>query len=220
MPTANTNSTRIYPTFRDFLQREDTSLNGVSPEFAAQHPDYAAQNATNTGCYDCSGCSDCSRCSGCSDCYDCYDCSYCSDCSRCSYCYGCYDCSGCSGLSNNAPRALPAVPVIANIHQQVLAAVSKPGALNMSSWHESEAVNEEGAYCGTTHCRAGWVVALAGKAGRDLEQRTSTLFAAMQIYRASAPGIPVSAASFYESNDLALADMRRCAELEQAERPA
>lgn len=110
---------------------------------------------------------------------------------------------------------MPAVPVLKNIHQRVLKAVVRPGALDMSSWHESTEVNEEGAYCGTTHCRAGWVVTLAGKAGRELEERTSTLFAAQQIYRASSPGIPVSPPRFYESNEKALADMRRCAALEQ-----
>lgn len=73
----------------------------------------------------------------------------------------------------------------------------------MSEWH----------ICDTTHCRAGWVVHLAGAAGYDLEERTSTLFAAMQIYKASSP-IRVSPVRFYESNEVALADMKRCADEE------
>jgi hypothetical protein len=70
----------------------------------------------------------------------------------------------------------------------------------MSDWHT----------CNTTHCRAGWVVRLAGDAGRELEKETSTLFAAMQIYKAS--GHPISPARFFASNEDALADMKRLAE--------
>jgi len=75
--------------------------------------------------------------------------------------------------------------------------------------------NSEGAYCGTTHCRAGWVVALAGKAGVELEKRTSTLHAAMQIYHTSSPDINVSPVRFFESNEVAMKDIIRCAELEK-----
>ena len=70
----------------------------------------------------------------------------------------------------------------------------------MDAWHT----------CDTTHCRAGWVVTLAGEAGRQLEKATSTLFAAMQIYKAS--GYPISPVRFYDDNETALADMRRLAE--------
>ena len=85
----------------------------------------------------------------------------------------------------------------------------------MSDWHTDLLVNEEGEYCGTTHCRAGWVVALAGKAGRDLEQKTSTLHAAIQIYHTSCPEIGVSPPRFFESNEIAMADIKRCADLEK-----
>jgi hypothetical protein len=67
--------------------------------------------------------------------------------------------------------------------------------------------------CETTHCRAGWVVHLAGKPGYRLEARTNWLFAAQQIYKASSP-IKVSPTRFYGSNELALEDMKRCAEEE------
>jgi len=89
---------------------------------------------------------------GCSDCYDCYD-------------------------KKETTGTIPKAPKIENIHASILAAVEKPGALDMSTWHT----------CDTTHCRAGWVVTLAGKPGKELEQATSTLFAAMQIYHASSP---------------------------------
>ena len=71
----------------------------------------------------------------------------------------------------------------------------------MSYWH-----------CGTTHCRAGWVVTLAGDAGKKLEEATSTLHAAMLIYRASDPTWRMS--DFFASNASALADMKRLSEEE------
>ena len=163
---------------------------------------------TNKGCSDCSDCSRCSRCSGCSGCSDCSDCS---DCSRCSGCSGCWGRSRCSGCSDSAPQpsfALNETPVIPRIHAAVLeAATVPPEALDMSLWH---------AECGTTHCRAGWVVTLAGERGKALESLTSTLHAAMMIYHASCPKVPVSPNRFFETNEKAIADMRRCAELEAA----
>jgi hypothetical protein len=73
----------------------------------------------------------------------------------------------------------------------------------MSAWHT----------CETTHCRAGWVVTLAGKEGKALENETSTIFAAMQIYHKSSD-IKVSPPRFFETNDQAMEDMKRCAALE------
>jgi hypothetical protein len=183
------------------------------------------------GCSDCSGCSRCSRCSGCSGCLDCSgcsgcsgcsDCSDCSRCSRCSGCSGCLDCSDCSrcyyknGIKGVKPEktpigeapatGFPDVPVIENIHQKVYEASSQPNALNMSDWHT----------CETTHCRAGWVEFLAGEAGKNLFDKTKDhVFTGMQIYKASSP-IRVSPVRFFESNEEAMADMKRCAEEEKA----
>ena len=70
----------------------------------------------------------------------------------------------------------------------------------MSQWHT----------CATTHCRAGWVVTLAGEEGKALEDATSTPFAAMQIYRKSDPTWRMS--DFYASNEDALVDMKKLAE--------
>jgi hypothetical protein len=83
----------------------------------------------------------------------------------------------------------------------------------MDGWHKDEKI-EKGAHCGTTHCRAGFVVFLAGKAGYELEKATSTEFAAKQIYKASSK-IPVSPVRFFEPNEIAMADIERCAELER-----
>jgi hypothetical protein len=94
-------------------------------------------------------------------------------------------------------------PVIENIHQKIYEAASVPKALDMTDWHT----------CDTTHCRAGWAVHLAGEAGAKLERQTSTLFAAMQIFKVSSP-IQVAPPRFFESNEVALADMKKCAEQE------
>ena len=109
------------------------------------------------------------------------------------------------------------IPIIPNIHTEIYNVVTaKPECLKMDSWHHNEQINAEGAHCGTTHCRAGWVVAKAGKLGRELELQTSTLFAAMQIYHKSSPDIEVNIPRYFEDNSTALADMKRCSELELA----
>ena len=108
----------------------------------------------------------------------------------------------------------PTVPVIENIHQKVYAAASQPGALNMRRWHT----------CETTHCRAGWVIVLAGNAGRELERIVGTARAAQMIYEASST-IKVAHEGFFqrtyesfsEHTAAAMADMARLAELEAAQ---
>ncbi len=77
----------------------------------------------------------------------------------------------------------------------------------MGSWHGS---------CGTTHCRAGWVVTLAGEEGKKLEVFHDTALAASLIYHASSP-FPVSMPRFYDDNETAMADMKRLAELEKSQ---
>ena len=57
------------------------------------------------------------------------------------------------------------------------------------------------------------MVTLAGEMGKALEDATSTPFAAMLIYNASS-SIKVSPAAFYKNNEEAMADIRRCADLE------
>jgi hypothetical protein len=100
-----------------------------------------------------------------------------------------------------------ACPVkIEHIHRLVYEAASKPDALDMSSWHATDA-------CGTTHCRAGWVVHLAGDAGRALEWAMGTPAAAAMIYMASDPTLE-KVPDFYCSNEAALEDMKRLAGLE------
>jgi len=175
--------TEIFESYAAFIKREDKTVNGVSPEFARENPDFSKENESNKGCWNCSYCFGCSRCSDCVDCSDCSD---------------CFHCSGCSGQLGDFT-----IPVIEDIHKRVLDAVSQESALEMSAWHT----------CDTTHCRAGWVVVLAGEAGKELEGETSTLFAAMQIYKASSD-IKVPPTRFFDSNIAAMVDIKRCAELE------
>ena len=116
-------------------------------------------------------------------------------------------------MNNIEDFLMPQPPIISNIHTKVLDAI-KNCNLEMSSWHQDRNVNSDGAYCGTTHCRAGWVIAIAGKEGVALESIFGTENAAMQIYHKSSPNIPVSPVRFYETNEIAMADIIRCAELE------
>ena len=158
-------------------------------------------------CADCTGCSGCADCTGCSGCTDCTGCSGCTDCTGCSRCEDCADCTGCSRCVDKKGEACdhtqPIIPVIPKIHQAVYAAARAPGALNMNIWHA----------CDTTHCRAGWVVALAGHEGKTLERYWGTPHAAWLIYKASDPNIE-GYPDFYTENELALADMKRLAEKE------
>ena len=82
----------------------------------------------------------------------------------------------------------------------------------MSTWHTDTDAWGRGE-CGTTHCRAGWTVALAGEAGRALEEHFNTEMAAMLIYRES--GYQINPCRFYDDNETAMEDMRRLAEEEQ-----
>ena len=104
----------------------------------------------------------------------------------------------CSGAS---PVAIP------YIHQAVYAAAAQPGALDMDSWHHA---------CGTTHCRAGWVITLAGDGGKALEWALGTPAAAALIYQASDPKLE-RVPDFYCDSATALEDMRRLAEAESAQ---
>ncbi|MGE4321957.1 MAG: pentapeptide repeat-containing protein [Sphingobium sp.] len=110
--------------------------------------------------------------------------------------------------ANLSGADLRGAPIIESIHQKVYEAASAPSALDMGSWHKN-------GYCGTTHCRAGWVVVLAGEEGRDLENRIGTAAAASLIYLASDPTME-KFPSFYASDEAALEDMRRMAEVEAA----
>ena len=97
-------------------------------------------------------------------------------------------------------KGLPEAPVVEDLDKKMLEVVSAKGALDMRTWHT----------CQTTHCRAGWAVTLAGKAGKELEDRLSTPVAAMLIYKASTGRD--TCPDFYCSDKKALSDIKKCAE--------
>jgi hypothetical protein len=108
-------------------------------------------------------------------------------------------------IEKNIIPAMPPVPVVENIHSKILDAIKTEGnKLEMGDWHT----------CSTTHCRGGWAIFLAGDAGRELENKTNSLFAAIQIFKASSP-IRVSNQMFFKSNDESMEDIIRCAKLEK-----
>ena len=90
------------------------------------------------------------------------------------------------------------VPIIFDIHKAVYAAASKPDALDMSAWHSE---------CGTTHCRAGWVLTLAGKEGAELEKALGPNAAAALIYCASDPSLE-QVPDWFVNDTAALANMK------------
>ena len=96
------------------------------------------------------------------------------------------------------------IPVVKNIDSKILKAVKTEGALDMSTWHQP---------CGTTHCRGGWAITLAGAAGKKLEDATNSQLAAILIYRESRPGKPIP--DFYASNADAMKDIEACAAAEK-----
>src|SRR6201992_1449999 len=92
----------------------------------------------------------------------------------------------------------PDVPIVEKLDRKILAAIEQGGRLNMSQWHS----------CSTTHCRAGWAIALAGDAGRKLEAEVGPHRAGFLIYGCSTGRIP----HFFDTNERALEDIRKCAE--------
>lgn len=74
----------------------------------------------------------------------------------------------------------------------------------MDKWH----------ICETTHCRAGWVVHLAGEDGKKLEDRLTTPVAALKIYHESSD-LKVHMQDFYKTNEESMQDIKMLAELEK-----
>ena len=92
----------------------------------------------------------------------------------------------------------PDVPVIDALDAKILHAVEHGGgSLEMGSWHR----------CDTTHCRAGWAIHLAGKAGYELERKYGSQHAGRMLYLAATGRVP----HFFASNSSALDDIRACA---------
>ena len=54
--------TLIFNSYKEFYNRPDKSINGVSIDFTLQYPNCKRDNETNIGCYDCADCINCSNC--------------------------------------------------------------------------------------------------------------------------------------------------------------
>jgi hypothetical protein len=99
-------------------------------------------------------------------------------------------------------------PVVKDIHKKVYASVMVENTFDMGDWGITN-----GAKCGTTMCRAGHVVSIAGAEGVELSTKIGIPSAALAIYAVSDPeyfardGIP----DFFTNNEIALADMERLA---------
>ena len=83
------------------------------------------------------------------------------------------------------------IPIVADIDRKVFQAVQKSDKLEMRRWHSE---------CGTKHCRAGWVIVIAGGAGTELEAAIGTNAAAALIYYRSRGNIP----DFFTDNETAM----------------
>jgi Pentapeptide repeats (8 copies) len=100
----------------------------------------------------------------------------------------------------NLGDLLKGVPSVPDLDAKMASAVGKLGKrLDMCHWHR----------CRTTHCRAGWAIRLAGKAGSQLERQIGPAMAGALIYLASTDRRVVP--DFYASDDDAFADIKACA---------
>ena len=105
---------------------------------------------------------------------------------------------------SGAQSTLSPLIKVDSLNRKILAAIEAGGCLDMGAWHT----------CETTHCRAGWAIHLAGPAGAVLESCYGAPVAGALIYQASCPQLEGNVPDFYTSNEDALADIRRCAEME------
>jgi len=95
------------------------------------------------------------------------------------------------------------IPLVPNIDAAVLEAIEAGGKLEMETWHT----------CKTTHCRAGWVITIAGEDGKALEEQLGTNAAAALIYaRSGSHPVP----NWYASTETALEDIKYRAEQQLA----
>jgi hypothetical protein len=102
--------------------------------------------------------------------------------------------------------------VVPNIDAAILESIEANKAagtngLSMSSWHGQKC--DETNWCKTTHCRAGYAICLAGKAGFALERKYGPETAGQMIYAVSRPDKPLP--DFHASDARAMADIEACA---------
>jgi len=94
------------------------------------------------------------------------------------------------------------------IDSKILAAIETGlGRLDMGAWHGGDC--DQTNWCGTSHCRAGYAICLAGEAGFALERKYGPEVAGRMIYAVSRPDAPVP--DFFADTETALADIRASA---------
>jgi hypothetical protein len=113
---------KIYKNYKEFCQREDKTINGVSQEFLDAHSFTKTSEFLDddlvtglklveiilvkcTRCWNCSGCYDCKNCINCINCFWSTNCKNCKDCVRCSVCKNCKDCFLCEHCVNCGDRS-------------------------------------------------------------------------------------------------------------------
>ncbi|TAL45443.1 MAG: hypothetical protein EPN91_02195 [Salinibacterium sp.] len=106
------------------------------------------------------------------------------------------------------------VPVVPKLNVKILAALKRGAGFDMGSWHDSWGSDKYS--CGSTHCRAGWAVALAGEPGIALEGNLGPELAGALITVASCPELRGKVPDFFSSTHDAMADIKRLAKLERA----
>lgn len=77
--------TQIFSNYREFLDRADKAINGVTEAFAKEHNINLDVDAKNSGCWNCNACLACT---------DCTDCTLCVACDDCAELYGAYEKTG------------------------------------------------------------------------------------------------------------------------------
>ena len=115
-----------------------------------------------------------------------------------------------SGADLRGAKGIPKIPVVKDLDGVILAAINAGGTLDMVHWHGTE-----NHWCGTTHCRAGWAIHEAGKAGKELQDAVGIPAAGALIYAKSYPDLPVP--DFYCNNKTALENIKSRAALSPIE---
>ncbi len=113
------------------------------------------------------------------------------------------------GANLYGAEGLPIVRPVENLVGRILEKV-EAGKFDMSRWHGDAKCADE--WCGTTHCMAGWAVALH-PAGPELDSLLDTPVAGALIFRASVGEVP----NFYGSNAQAEAWLRERADKQPVE---
>lgn len=135
-------------------------------------------------------------------------------------------------------QGIPEIPVLEDIDVQILDVIRAPGnELDMDTWHgnflllsslgyldaiedaptddERVVARHKAISCGTTHCRAGWAICLAGLAGAALEDKLGGDAAGALLYNA-AGSHPTP--DWYDYDEAALEDIEERAAQQRANR--